>query len=872
MRAYPRVSNRKIDQFLRQLQSCLHVFAITLFMVVATNSLIAQSLSPMTIDASQFSGTDMCAKINAAYMSSAFAGSIDATAFAGLQPCTSNPFHGKNAVVHLYLNPTVTIITSTPWFTPQVTHSIEGLVAGNITETGGATIEACGPTVPTGVTFASGACTITSSGTVVAQFPGATAISGIAGTVTRTATCATTCIPLAPGQAVDIVGSSVAADNGFQIVGTVTGTPPTSFTFSGSGIGAATGASVSTRTHFNIPHGPFPVGDYSAVVNEGGQGASEGDGWNLDGDAWLLKNVKVELGGNFNIFGVYTVNSQERSLLEQSRGGPACGTDAVGNAKNCANVFYDRTEMPLGTGGTQNAGITRPTIRDFNMASETGPTNNNCTSCYGVVFEGSAISVQLTSTGCSQPPTAYVTSVNTSGAIQGIAVGNNGVGGCLTATVSHIYGAPTSYGAPLTGLQTSAAASAPIVNGVISQINIGTAGSGYSTALVTGGPILENINIAPTGSAKFQNGIWIEGVLNAEISKVHCLNLLEYCAYFGIGTYTQGGILRNLDGNGTTLGPIHLGFAIDNSQTISSISSGATNLVQDDKNNSTLSVAAYGKTLSQYNPGALYLKGGANLSNQPLFAEIANNTTTAPTLSEPVVLTTTSGASTATVATTSSTIGVEGICVGNCATSGNAQVAKKGTALCVFDGATTAGDYVQISTGTAGNCHDAGASYPVTKQVIGRVLSTNAAAGTYAMLVYPEGNIGAGGAMLDAFCLGQVGGTVHTYVLAPAAIGAASCNIQTGAEMPMVYACTAQNLYVSLGTATNLAGGLTITLYKGGTSQSLHCNVPMSGTTCSDLSAADDVAFTAGNMWSVRATTTGNTDAASDIRVAFQCQ
>src|SRR5262249_2193195 len=62
-------------------------------------------------------------------------------------------------------------------------------------------------------------------------------------------------------------------------------------------------------------------------------------------------------------------------------------------------------------------------------------------------------------------------------------------------------------------------------------------------------------------------------------------------------------------------------------------------------------------------------------------------------------------------------------------------------ASCVFDGATTAGDYVQISSTTGGDCHDAGSAYPSVGQVLGRVLSTNGAGGTYAIEVFgPEIN------------------------------------------------------------------------------------------------------------------------------------
>src|SRR6185295_11884350 len=71
-------------------------------------------------------------------------------------------------------------------------------------------------------------------------------------------------------------------------------------------------------------------------------------------------------------------------------------------------------------------------------------------------------------------------------------------------------------------------------------------------------------------------------------------------------------------------------------------------------------------------------------------------------------------------------------------TSGSAVIARIGIASCVFDAATTAGNYVQISSTTAGNCKDAGATFPTSGgQVLGRVLSTNGAGGTYAMVLYP---------------------------------------------------------------------------------------------------------------------------------------
>jgi hypothetical protein len=94
--------------------------------------------------------------------------------------------------------------------------------------------------------------------------------------------------------------------------------------------------------------------------------------------------------------------------------------------------------------------------------------------------------------------------------------------------------------------------------------------------------------------------------------------------------------------------------------------------------------------------------------------------------------------STAVIAATSDTKGVVGIVTSGSGTTGNAVIQIAGTVNCVFDGTTTAGDYVQISTSTGGDCHDSGPNYPTTGQAIGRVLSTNGSAGTYNIDLFPS--------------------------------------------------------------------------------------------------------------------------------------
>jgi hypothetical protein len=131
---------------------------------------------------------------------------------------------------------------------------------------------------------------------------------------------------------------------------------------------------------------------------------------------------------------------------------------------------------------------------------------------------------------------------------------------------------------------------------------------------------------------------------------------------------------------------------------------------------------------------------GGNLdfgTAQAAVVEVANAGTTGTTVNKLAKYTGAPG--TAVIAATTDTKGVIGVVVGGAGTTSNAQIATYGFASCVFDGATTAGDYVQISGSVTGDCHDGGNSYPTTGQVLGRIPTTNGAGGTYAMLLFgPE--------------------------------------------------------------------------------------------------------------------------------------
>jgi len=114
---------------------------------------------------------------------------------------------------------------------------------------------------------------------------------------------------------------------------------------------------------------------------------------------------------------------------------------------------------------------------------------------------------------------------------------------------------------------------------------------------------------------------------------------------------------------------------------------------------------------------------------------MTNNVTTGTTLNKLAKIDPSGLAGFALIASAGDTGGVTGIVVAGAGNTGNATIQQNGSASCVFDNAVTAGNYVQISSSVAGDCHDSGIappSLPVSGgQVIGRLLATNASAGTY---------------------------------------------------------------------------------------------------------------------------------------------
>lgn len=144
--------------------------------------------------------------------------------------------------------------------------------------------------------------------------------------------------------------------------------------------------------------------------------------------------------------------------------------------------------------------------------------------------------------------------------------------------------------------------------------------------------------------------------------------------------------------------------------------------------------------------GHLLVNNGTKYADSTVNApSIIVNATITGTLTNGLVKLT-GAPSTAVSTAITDTGGVVGVCVANCGTTGSAVIQTTGVVPCVFDGGTTASDYVVISPSAVGNCRDtSSATFPNSGtlsaggQLVGRVLTTNGGAGTYAISLFgPE--------------------------------------------------------------------------------------------------------------------------------------
>lgn len=169
--------------------------------------------------------------------------------------------------------------------------------------------------------------------------------------------------------------------------------------------------------------------------------------------------------------------------------------------------------------------------------------------------------------------------------------------------------------------------------------------------------------------------------------------------------------------------------------------------------------------------GSVFAQTRFDASSQLAF-RVANDGTTGTTINQ-LAKANSSGAA-VNAGTTDTGVPVF-IVVGGAGTTGNAQLATAGAVLCKFDASGgTSGHYVQVSTSTAGTCHDAGATIPTSGWIVGTLLSSPAANATGTVLLVQGYLPSTGGGSFT-------GGTLTSELFfAAATTGAASANIPSG--------------------------------------------------------------------------------------------
>lgn len=232
----------------------------------------------------------------------------------------------------------------------------------------------------------------------------------------------------------------------------------------------------------------------------------------------------------------------------------------------------------------------------------------------------------------------------------------------------------------------------------------------------------------------------------------------------------------------------------------------------------------------------LLLAGIAGAEAQLASTSATNNGTTATVVNKLAIQ---GGSNTLTVATTSSTTGVVGLVIGGAGTSGSPTVVQNGVGYCVFDGTpTAAGDYVQASTTTGGDCHDAGSTEPTSGDILGRVWNTTSVSGNYPvnMSITPAAasattafsaiatgsnttatmTLGAGGSLTYSSTgvvnANQLGGVA---ILGGTLTNGDYCTYASSGTLLNCNTAFGSNVTTALGNTLSSAGGVTSTIASG---------------------------------------------------------
>jgi hypothetical protein len=391
---------------------------------------------------------------------------------------------------------------------------------------------------------------------------------------------------------------------------------------------------------------------------------------------------------------------------------------------------------------------------------------------------------------------------------------------------------------------------------VTGNLASGTTFSISTTCGVSGGPITATGTITGIETPNAQTGTSY-AILNGDcgklVSQPNSSAIADTIAQAGSGGNFATGWFVDLQNTGAgTLTLTPTTSTINGGATLTLLTGQGVRIVSDGANYLIAGSIANGGTVQNITINNSTINNGkcnhCSLNGTELSNLFPNAASTGTTQNKLAKLT---GAGTVVIAGAGDTGGVIGICTGvtgtgasACGTSGSSEIAIQGTFSCVFDGSTTANDYVTISASVAGDCHDFGATYPQGQQVLGRVLVT-AAAGTRNMVLFgPEFN-SYGVKTVQAFVLGPSDSTTVSnglyYFTVPATLNNSRL---TAVQAGVVTAGTTGPTTVALTRCVHAATG---NACSGTTAQMLSTNINVDSGTNSSADAGTPAVINTSN-------------------------